>query len=382
VKSVHITLTEFRNESRLIKEARSLVSLGVSDSVRIFALGAQDLPGEEEVSQGVFVTRFSLKTRNFPKNIFWQAIKFLEFSFRCLLESSKLKPDVLSVHALALLPLGILSKVVNGHALVYDAHELETERAGLSGFRKRIAKWLERKTIPKCDLVIVVSESIADWYEREYSIARPCVVMNAPLRREKTSSDKLRERLGVPHDQYILLYQGGLSKVRGIQVLLAAMTVRSDRSVAAVFMGYGELEQEIIKASKQSSNVFYLPAVPPGDVLEWTASADFGAAFIVPTCLSYLYCMPNKLFEYAMVGLPVLSTKTKDMADMVLDRKMGVVVDELTADGVNAAIDRLVNSPELPRYRENAYQTALQYSWEVQEEKLLSAYQSAGLSGR
>ena len=163
MKNIHITLTEFRNESRVLKEISSLEASETFDSFTVIALGADDLPTDEAITSKAKVRRIRLLTRKLPKSAAFQLLKFIEFIFKCLLMVRKEKAQVVNVHTLALLPLGWLLKKLFKVKLVYDAHELETEKNGLHGFRQRISKHIESVFIHACDLVIVVGENIAGW---------------------------------------------------------------------------------------------------------------------------------------------------------------------------------------------------------------------------
>ena len=374
MKNIHITLTEFRHESRVLKEIASLESSGVFESFTIIALGADDLPVNDSVTSKVGVRRVNLNTRKLPKSSPFQLVKFIEFMYKCFMLVKREEAQVVNVHTLALLPLGWLLKTTLKLKLVYDAHELETERHGLLGVRKKISKCVERIFIYACDLVIVVGDNIADWYASAYSIDRPLVVKNVPKLRPRIKKDLLRNCLGIQPEQKILLYQGGLANVRGIQLMLDAFKARKANDIVVVFMGYGDLATEVEYASKTHANIFYLPAVPPSHVLDYTASADIGISAIENSCLSYYYCMPNKLYEYAMAGLPVIVSNMKEMANAVKEADFGIVFFEYSVLALNAAVDRLA-SRDLSQLSENAYQFARLNAWEVQEKIMLAGYQ-------
>jgi glycosyltransferase involved in cell wall biosynthesis len=379
--SLHISLTDFRNESRLLKEAASLIQAQVFSHIHVAALHAEGLAVDQSFGAGISARRFDLTTRKFGKNLVFQLLKYLEYSTRIFFHYKNKYISCVNVHSLGLLPLGVLLKYVWGARLIYDAHELETETNGSKGFRQRLGKWLEHKLIKRVDMTIVVSESIADWYAKTYHIPRPLVVLNAPNQRALKKNNHFRAQLGIRDDQVILLYQGGLATGRGVHLILEAFKARKDDKVVAVFMGYGPLEQDIQAAAAQQNNIFFYPAVAPQIVLEYTASADFGISLIENTCLSYYYCMPNKLFEYAMAGLPVLVSNMKDMSEMVRKNQMGAVISDFSATGMNRAIDDFLTQ-DLTVMKSNAYRVACQHAWEVQEKKMLAAYQSIGLVGR
>lgn len=373
MKNVHINMNEFTNASRVLKQTNTLIKNDVFEQISIIALGTKDSPEFEQLSDRVSLYRVKLLSRNLPKNLFFQALKYIEFLFRVLFLISKMQSKVVNVHALSLLPIGLISKIFFKSFLIYDTHELETERNGLHGLRKRISKFTEKQIIKYVDMTIVVSESIADWYKNEYNIQRPPVVLNAPNHRELKVNNHFREQLGIRADQIILLYQGGLVSGRGVDLILDAFKARTNDDLVVVFMGYGELEKTIKIASEQYGNIYFFPAVRPEVVLEYTASADVGISLIENTCLSYYYCMPNKLFEYAMAGLPILVSDMKDMSELVARQQMGGVISVPSAIGINKAVDNLLRS-DLTQMKENAYRVANENSWGIQERKMLSAY--------
>ncbi|AYA41580.1 glycosyltransferase [Xenorhabdus nematophila] len=374
MKNIHITLTNFTNESRILKEISSLNASNFFDDFLVIALGDNKLPCQENIKENFSVRRINLKTRPLPKNLLFQHIKFLEFFVKVFIILLKTKPNVINIHTLALLPLGYIAKLFLKSKLVYDAHELETEKNGLSGLKKLGSKFIEKLFIKQCDLIVVVSDSIADWYANEYKIKRPLVIHNSPNIRKFHRNNLFRESLNISEKQKILLYQGALSRGRGIEVLLKAFSERESNDIVLVLMGYGSLEVEIKKISSVNENIFFYPAVDPYIVLEYTSSADFGISFIENICLSYYYCMPNKLFEYAMAGLPVIASNMKEMSENILKYKFGTVIDDCSTKNINKAIESL-NSQDLTQLSLNAYNFAQLNSWEKQEYFMLQEYQ-------
>ena len=368
-------MNEFTNASRVLKQTQSLISSNTVESISILALGSEKLPIYEEISDDIKLYRIPLLTRNLPKNLFFQSFKYIEFFIKAMFILIKQRPNIVNAHALSVLPIAILYKILFAKTAVYDAHELETEQTGGNSLKKRFSKFLEKLLIKKADLTIVVSESIADWYMNEYSISRPTVVLNVPRKQALSRRNYFREQLNIQQDQLILLYQGGLMRGRGVHLILEAFKQKNQDDIVVVFMGYGELEEEIKLASKQSNNIYFYPAVSPNIVLEYTASADIGIHLIQNTCLNHDFCMPNKLFEYAMAGLPILVSNMKDMSEMVNQNNMGVVIKDFSPNDINMAINNLLQQ-DLSKIKSNAYTTACNHSWEIQEQKMLAAYKN------
>ncbi len=373
MNNLHISLTPFKNESRVLKQVGSISKLDFIDTIFIAALHEEGLGQSEIIKNNIFLKRFYLLSRKLPKKLFVQIFKYVEFVFRVVFFYRNKNIKMVNIHAVSLLPLGVLLKVLYGAKLVYDTHELETEVVGSSGIRKKLAKWLEKICIQFADQVFVVSENIADWYRDTYSIMRPPVILNSPSKKICVTNNKFREYLGIKENQTIFLYQGGLMHGRGIELILEAFEKRHSCSEVVVFMGYGEFESLIREKAKTTQNIYFHPAVSPDVLLEYTSSASIGISLIEGSCLSYVFCMPNKLFEYAMAGLPVIVSEMKEMQEFVEKYKMGMTLTEYTATELNRLIDKMLMQ-DVKQMQQNALKAAHENSWEEQEKKMLSAY--------
>ena len=140
-------------------------------------------------------------------------------------------------------------------------------------------------------------------------------------------------------------------------------------------MGYGELEKKIKLASKLYNNIFFHKVVSNNELLSYTASADIGVALIENICLSYNFCMPNKLFEYAMATLPVVVSNVKEMSAFVEKHQMGVTVMNNTVEDFSYVIDKLLRM-DFNTLSQNSRKAALENSWEHQEAKMKIVYQN------
>ena len=83
--------------------------------------------------------------------------------------------------------------------------------------------------------------------------------------------------------------------------------------------------------------------------------------------------MPNKFFEYAMAGLPILVSDLPEMHTLVEKYECGIVCESVTPDEIIKGVRKLL-SMDLKKLGTNARNMAKDYSWEVQEKKLFSLY--------
>ncbi|MBT1450701.1 glycosyltransferase [Glaciecola sp. XM2] len=380
MNNLHISLTEFKNESRVLKQVNSLSNADVFRHIHIVALHEMGLDTYKKITDRVFLRRIRLRSREFGSNLLSQIIKYFEFWMKVFLMYRREKISVVTIHSSALLPIGVSLKLLFRCELVYDAHELETERNGLKGLRKILTKINERFLIPYVSKTIVVSESIAHWYEQNYKMSRPLVVLNSPPLMIRDKNNHFKGALNIEDNARVFLYQGILSKGRGIELIVNAFESLVGTQNYVVFMGYGPLKDYIESSAASCKNIFYHPAVPPDEVLNYTCAADYGLSLIENTCLSYYYCMPNKMFEYTMAGIPSICSNMLEMARYVNDNGVGFILKEFSSQGLVDCINELPLTIKASFY-ENCKAASEKYCWESQENKLNACYRQLASGG-
>ena len=367
ISVVLFVFNPFINDSRVLKEAISLRN----NQFDVTVVAHHDSGLEKyEIVQNIGVKRVSYLDRKDTTSI---VLKVLAY-FIYLKESIKYAKefDILHCNDLNTLPIGfIIKSFYNKKAkILYDAHEYETEMNGLSGIKKKIVKILEKFFIRYVDSVITVSNGIANEYVKLYSIKKPSLVLNAPTFKKILKKDLFREIFGINKNQNIFLYQGNLSKGRGIEILIDVFKTMDSKNVI-VFMGYGQLASLLSDTAEKCSNIYFHKAVSNEILLNYTCSADFGISTIEDTCLSYHYCLPNKMFEYIMAEVPVIVSNLPEMRKIVSDNNLGIVANSNSVAGLKKAIEEamLLDKQVINRNLKNAKEI---YSWERQEAVLIN----------
>jgi glycosyltransferase involved in cell wall biosynthesis len=137
--------------------------------------------------------------------------------------------------------------------------------------------------------------------------------------------------------------------------------------------------EELIASKEVADRVKIIPAVPYAELLDWTASADIGLTIFQPGYTrSIRYCLPNKLFEYLMAGLPVLSSQLDAIAELLETYDVGQVLPSLEPSDVGALINAMLADPAaLARMHSNALKAARQeFNWENEKQKLFELYEA------
>ncbi len=372
-----VVLHPLTRNSRGEKEAEALVGAGFD--VTVYAFASKGLPPFEERS-GYVVERLPVRTRFLGDSFLAQALKMIEFSLRVAwrLRSA----TVVHCHDFQPLPAAILARVtgLSKGRILYDAHELESEKNGLTPFRSRCVRFLEKVSARWLDGLISVSPSILEVYRELLPAVKGTLILNCPRIWPSPTGNALRRELGISSDVRIILYQGSFVPGRNLEQLLEAFRNENNTDRALVFLGYASrtsasrsLETAIKDAAADLPNVFHLPAVSPERLSEYTGSADLGVALIEDVCLSYRYCLPNKFFEFAMAGLPIVVSDLPEMRRMVEEYECGVICRSRAPGDFQKALDEAF-SGDLVAMGARARRMAEEHCWERQEKKLLDLY--------
>lgn len=242
------------------------------------------------------------------------------------------KPDIIHAHDLS----ALLPAVMAGRKLrvpvVYDSHELEFDRNS-SWHGHTIEFWTahERDLIPFVDGIIAVSEGCAQALRQRYRLAPETVVVarNCPAEPSGVPGKGLREVTGLSADTPLLIFVGKITRNRGLELLLEILPLLPGFCLACVGPEDSSYRRSLEAAAVRHrirDRVFFLQSVPSNEVIPFISQADVSVMPIRDACLSYRYCLPNKLFESAHAGLPIVSSSLPDMQAFIETYRIGTSV--------------------------------------------------------
>ncbi|MGB3724197.1 MAG: glycosyltransferase [Glaciecola sp.] len=361
MKNIHITLTPFANESRVIKELSTLEKLNALQSLIVICVLKDNLAEVEKFGNKTTVKRFNNTFSN-------KAYAYYQFAKFAIKHGKLEKGDVVNVHSILLLPLACYLKFRFGVKIVYDMHELETHQNHFSDKKIKVFSVLERLLYRYVDLTICVGKNIQQFYTQKYPDNPPILLFNVPYLSDKPAVN-LKQILGISHETTLYLYQGYLTANRGIEDLLDAFDDKEvrDKNYHLLILGYGDLAPLI--ASKTTENIHLLDAVHPTVLLEYTKGADVGFSLIHGSSLSYKYCAPNKLFEYIHSDIKIIATNLVEQSEILKDYDGYITVEPTDQSQLKRAIID-INQPNYAPNNDLKHQ----YCWDAQEDVLLQAY--------
>jgi glycosyltransferase involved in cell wall biosynthesis len=397
------------HDSRVLREAKTLESLGYEPGV--VAVVSDEEPDVRATVEGRRITRlspsspfswFSSRLRRRPKEGAAQArpdqaartgtiasvgpgpsrspvvrihrwLRTLDYYRRAIAVVRRERPVLIHCNDYNTMWVGVAARLLGRSAVVYDAHELWPDR----NLRPEPRWWLlacEWLFVRCAHRTITASPGYADVIARRYRVPRPEVVRNIP---DLPGPPPPGEP---PEGEASFVYVGAVTRNRGIEVSIRALARTPGarlRLLGPSSVSYQAELERLAAAEGVFDRVEFAGAVPPGSVIESLRGATAGLSLIQPACLSYELSLPNKLFEYVLAGIPVLTSDLPLMGGFVTEHGVGLVAMPDDPSDVAAKLAELMRPERNRELRGAVAETAGKLSWERESSLLGDTYAEA-----
>jgi len=381
-----VVLNSVSSDTRVLKQAHALARAGRQVTIVGVAEPGQD-QSREVLANGVTIRRCAYPL-SAPHGGAARRLTALGRKARGMLAMfqaiRRARPRILHCHDVYTLPLGAAARGLLSCRVVYDAHEIYEEAADAGPAQARRFGRIHRACAWACDGFVTINPSIAAWYAENHPRLPPAVVvMNAaPALPAIRYDGRLHRAAGLPPEVKILLFQGGLKAMRGLEEVAAAAG-HLPPPWAVVMMGHGELREPLARTARDLAKKIGRPhppltLIPPAPLAElplWTAGAAVGLIPYLKRGLNHWYCTPNKLWEYPSAGVPVLASPFPEMMKLIQAHGFGwALAPDWKAESLAAQVAGL-RPQDLDRAREGCGRLMAQENWAKQEQHLLGLYQ-------
>jgi glycosyltransferase involved in cell wall biosynthesis len=368
---------------RAVREIEVLKEHGYDISAVCWIKNMNQLAKNEE-KDGVSVHRIFMQP---PKNSAPKRI----LAFRKILadmsnEIVNLKPDAIVCHDLEILKAGVSAKRKLGVPLFFDAHEnwpdmvAQNSKLEASYFSK-----LEKKLLHHVVHSYTYGNDLTEKYTKMGFLATTLYnsksVEDIP-KIDESECENIRRRLGIDIDDFVVGFSGSVSLKNGAQQVIDAQHILHKNFVFLVVGGSGRKEDlEGVKkhALKNDVNdrVIFTGRVPPDDLLRYTKAMDVGTALFQPLSENEKVRIPNKIFDYMAMEVPMIVSDFPNMRKIVVDEAhCGMVVNPMNVKEITKAILHFQENPkeaqEQGKRGRKKFEDA--YSWNIQKKKLTESH--------
>lgn len=292
--------------------------------------------------------------------------------------------DLYAFHDPELLPAAALLGALTRRPVIYDVHEdvpaSIRNRSYLPGPLRRPVAALYR-LVERASLPFLAGLTLADEaYGRYYRGQRSITILNYPLRDHTNLYKPVSELADEPPT---LVYAGSVTRLRGLAEMIALVARLRPRfpGIRLVVVGpFGSAAdaaeaRRLIEELDIDGAVEFTGLVSHADVHRHILRGHVGLALLHPDP-NYLRSLPTKMFEYMMMGRPVVVSSFPLWSRIVEEAACGYAVDPLDGQAVFEAVARLLEDGTLrQRLGEAGPRAVLEcYSWQREGERLVAFY--------
>lgn len=239
----------------------------------------------------------------------------------------------------------------------------------------KLAAIVERWVLRRVDAVVCVIEESAS---RISGLGVPeqkiVIVRNTPL-----GDTTLQSRRRATSGPLVIVYLGIVERHRGVHDLIRAVAEchRRELDVNLLVIGDGlglrDIKELAIQLGVLGHGVELLGRMENQQALKIVADADAGAIPHVP-CDVWNATIPNKLFDYMSLGLPILSSNVRPVERIVLEEGCGVCYRSGDILDLVAAIEQLKSAEARDRMGAAGIEAVkLRYNWHLDAQRLNQA---------
>ncbi len=197
---------------------------------------------------------------------------------------------------------------------------------------------------------------------------------------QNTVSADFQSEEKVSHSgDFTIGYIGGLIEGRNLTQLVNAfkMFAESHDDVRLLIAGWGPLKEYVSEeADRNSRTIRYLGKVDYSQVPAILSSLSLSISFVSRLVPNNMYATPNKVFEAASHGVPLLVSDFGELASIVRKWNLGYTTDSERPDAILSSLhDIYRNRESLKEMGMRAKETFMQHlSWERVQDELVRAY--------
>ena len=309
-------------------------------------------------------------TINCHSNKFFNYANYIRFNFQAAHQITHLKPDAIVCIELRAALSGALTRLSGSKSFfVFDCNELFMEM-GMPHLRKLLWRPIHSLAFITANAVLHAEENRMEYCKANYrNKAIHFLLENLP-------------KVPLPFNPHIqhsppirVVYLGALIPGRHCEEIIQAFTKMDSSLISCDFIGFGELNYvaslSTLIDNLNLSNVKILPPVSNNQIIDVLSVYDIGLAFYANTSLNQFYCAPNKVYEYIVSGLAIVSNDYPGLSSVICSNNIGQCISSVSPATISIAIENILHNRI---YKNITPDLILRYSWQNQADSYLRVF--------
>jgi glycosyltransferase involved in cell wall biosynthesis len=369
---------------RAVKEIEVLRECGYEISVVSWIKGKYPLP-ETENKDGINLYRIDLKPPE--RSFFKRLLTYMKISKAVRKKLIVLKPDIIISHDLEMLYAAVKAKKALKVPLFYDAHENWPEMvAQNSKFESRVFGIMEKRLLKNVTHSYTYGDDLKEKFNQ---LGFPATTLynskslSAAPKIDEQGKEKLKMQLGFGKDDFILGFAGASSLENGLKQTLDSLNKLPDNIKFFIVGGSGkagllEKAQDYTKKIGMWDRVKFTGRVSSDTLLRNTAVFDIGTALFQPLSANEIARIPNKIFDYMALSIPMVVSDFPNMRKIVVEESdCGLAVNPMDIEGIANAVLYFYENPSNIKEKGESGRRMFEgkFCWDMQKKKLINSHE-------
>ena len=291
-------------------------------------------------------------------------------AYRLIKQALKGNYDLFYCHEFDPLVYSLVLKTFTKKPVIWDCHEylIPMKRELQGNLAAALTEIVMKIAAPRVDHIVTVDNLLGRQLSK---FGKVTVIPNYPTLIDFPENGK------IPKEKPNLLYVGGLTHKRGAKVMLEAFNlVKKELDLSLTIAGGfydSELEKWAYNFDKENNlNINWLGWVNYRDLAPIFSEASIGLC-LLQNQKRYRNAISTKIFEYLIMGVPVIASKGPLLENLVKKGNCGICIDSENSELISRKIIELVNSNEYDEMGKSGKRfTRNKFIWEAREDNLLN----------
>ncbi|WP_291209065.1 glycosyltransferase [Hyphomonas sp.] len=382
-----ISLTPVTDEPRVLRQSKALADAGWTVVVAGFR-GRQAPPPHwryievEHVYEARRLVenlkldwkrRFSPYSGQFAEDYYWSQAGY-DGIFEHIATIENVRCDLAIAHDYFTAPIAAKLAALSGGVYSVDCHEFSFEQYMHDPkWIKRERPWvhaMEKRFLPGASVVTTVCDGIADALQTTYQLPKRPTVVRSTAFYHDLPYRPVGEKIEV-------LYHGIVSPMRGLEQTIESVKLWNPE-YHFVIRGPGPDDyiaslNALADQHGVAGRVRIDPPVAFNEMVPRANEADIG--FFVQPDISRQkrFTLPNKFFEYVQARLALCVADLPEMARLVKEHDLGILVPKITPESIAQQINSLTRE-KINAFKHASMKAAQALSWQSEAAVMLRAY--------
>lgn len=305
---------------------RSIISLKKIYSIYLFS-PSNNLNNKYKENEEVVYISSIISWGRLPSPISL-LIFYIELFFYTIL----IRPKIIYGHDRYLCLATLITSRLLRSKTIYDAHELILpEKKFKLNFSNFLLYNSEKFSLSKFDILISANKERAEVMKKHFHLKHlPLSIRNITQSTIGTVSKKyIKEKyinFVLKRNQKYIVYSGYFALERGLKFFIDLLNLLP-KNISLVLIGSGPAQKFIYNLKVTNSNLYkrinIINKIPNSHLQDVLSLFDLGLVYYSNININNILCSPNKVYEYAHAGLPIIGTGQKTLIKLIDGYEIG-----------------------------------------------------------